>query len=667
MRTYDCHRLLLPLQGVMIACLLLLSPAVASDPNYYEPGVDPGVGFNLISWWNYGATGTTVWENAVQSIHDAGFDEVSISPVRFVTLGSGSIATTSSQGPELNHIAAGITRAKSLGMRVTVNPFVEPAGFSMWRGFYDPTPGSGEWTTFWDDYEQYLSDVAVVAEANGADSMTVGTELRAITQNSGNNSKWNSVISTVNSNFTGSLGYAANWDNYQNSNLSNVMWEHPSIDYIGIDSYFTNLLSNSQADASGSYPNATFIDDVETAWNNKLDNEILPFAAGRKAGSGMPVEFTEVGYLPYNRTTVNPQNSIGSIDEDEQNMAYEGLMRALDGRGSEFLAAHIWNWGMPGTGGNLWDMGVSGSEPHANNVQTSQWLSDFVTTPLPPDPNDPPPPAGGTEVLYSFENDLQGFQFPGFSGSTSTLAQVTGTGNTDGNGAMSITKSDDDWTWDAEVVMSGDQLQAMLDAIDDDIDNYNLEIDVTYVATDLPAGLTDMDMHISFQSTPGSEWGQAFPFADIGGPTNQTFTVEIPLNSLDNSSTLVSGITGLDFHIGFDGIWPNGNSATVYIDRIALTDTTFVGEDADFDGNGRVDGLDFLALQEGLGIASGATLAQGDANGDGAVDGLDLAIWETQYGTVGQTAASAAVPEPSSVLLLLFGYICCSRRNGGWS
>lgn len=659
MPTLVSRRWILSLYGT-VAGWLLLASTVQADPNYYEPGVDPGVGFNLISWWNYGATGPTVWENAVQSVYDAGFDEVSISPVRFVTLGSGSIATTSSQGPELSHIAAGITRAKSLGMRVTVNPFVEPAGFSMWRGFYDPTPSSGEWTTFWNDYEQYITDVAVVAEANGADSMTVGTELKAITQNSGNNAKWSSVISAADSNFSGSLGYAANWDNYQNANLTNTIWENSAIDFAGIDSYFTGLLSNGQADASGTYPNSTFIDQVETAWNDKLDNEILPFTASRKSGAGMPVEFTEIGYLPHNRTAVNPQGQSQPVDRDEQNMAYEGLMRALDGRGDVFLAAHIWNWGMPGTGGNLWDMGISGSEPHADNVQSSQWLSSFVSTPVPPDPNEPPPPAGGTEVLYSFENSVEGFYYPNFeSEPPSILASVNGVGETDGDHSLAITKPTSTWTWDARVQLSGDQLQALQDAVTQGAEDFLLKMDVSYVASDLPGGLSNLGMHVSFDTSPGG-WEQLNgPFAEINGPTNQTFRVEIPLDSFPN---MTGSLSTAALNLGFAGSF--SGDATFYIDRIALTDTTFVPENADFDGNGRVDGLDFLALQAGLGIASGATLSQGDANGDGAVDHADLAIWESQYGNV---SGIAAVPEPTSVLILIAGCALIPFRMNGRS
>ena len=187
-----------------------------------------------------------------------------------------------------------------------------------------------------------------------ADSMTVGTELKALTLNAGNNANWTSVINAANAAFSGTLGYAANWDEYSFNNVKNTIWEHPAIDFIGIDSYFQNLLTNSQADASGSYPNSSFISQVENAWNNKLDTEILPFAAARKGGAGMPIEFTEIGYLPRNRTTVTPQGDSQPLDANEQNMAFEGFIRALNGRqaSDQFLATHIWQWDMPGSGGS---------------------------------------------------------------------------------------------------------------------------------------------------------------------------------------------------------------------------------------------------------------------------------------------------------------------------
>ena len=96
-------------------------------------------------------------------------------------------------------------------------------------------------------------------------------------------------------------------------------------------------------------------------------------------------------------------------------------------------------------------------------------------------------------------------------------------------------------------------------------------------------------------------------------------------------------------------------------------------EDADFDGDGDVDGNDFLAWQGGFGINDGsAGLDDGDANGDGNVNAADLAIWSGQFGSSGLAAAAVnAVPEPASVSLLGFAAVVSSlfirRRNTKWS
>lgn len=105
--------------------------------------------------------------------------------------------------------------------------------------------------------------------------------------------------------------------------------------------------------------------------------------------------------------------------------------------------------------------------------------------------------------------------------------------------------------------------------------------------------------------------------------------------------------------------------------------------EADFDGDNDVNGDDFLAWQRGAGMTSGATKADGDANGDQAVDSEDLALWEADYGTEGITGtgvltagdvvyvtsfadATAAVPEPSSVLIVgvgLLGLLAGGRHS----
>ena len=75
-------------------------------------------------------------------------------------------------------------------------------------------------------------------------------------------------------------------------------------------------------------------------------------------------------------------------------------------------------------------------------------------------------------------------------------------------------------------------------------------------------------------------------------------------------------------------------------------------DDADFDGDGDVDGSDLLTWQRGLGLSGGAaTVAAGNANGDTVIDGADLAVWRSQYGSA--VPAVGAVPEPAAAWMAL--------------
>ncbi len=383
-----------------VAATLCTLHVARANPAVYEPATDPGIGFNLIAW---SGSSTSNWTNAINALYAAGFREVSISPVRSVQNGTGII----SQGgyPPLTSVRAGVERASQLGMRVTLNPFVEVPGLS-WRAYYNPTPGSAEADTFWPQYQSYLVSVAQIAEEFHVASMNLGTEMKGLDQNAGNAANWSSVIDAVDATFQGQLGYAANWDSYQDPNTTSSIWENPAIDYIGIDSYFSNTLSNyyrylnpgangsqvnngvnAWVDGSGSYPDESFIDLMTAAWNYRLDTEILPFAAARKDGAGMPVAFTEVGYQNYNRTAKTPQGESGAVDSDEQKMAFYGLIRALDGRKEEFQAMHIWQWWMSGSDGSTWNIDPTLPANQPQQVPIGQWLSGFVQNVLPGDFN----------------------------------------------------------------------------------------------------------------------------------------------------------------------------------------------------------------------------------------------------------------------------------------
>ena len=94
------------------------------------------------------------------------------------------------------------------------------------------------------------------------------------------------------------------------------------------------------------------------------------------------------------------------------------------------------------------------------------------------------------------------------------------------------------------------------------------------------------------------------------------------------------------------------------IDEVRVSDTALLpnqflflavdgpAEDADFDGDGDVDGNDLLIFQRGVGTVG--TPTTGDANGDSIVDGDDLTIFRNQFGMTSASAAAAAIPEPAT-------------------
>jgi len=108
----------------------------------------------------------------------------------------------------------------------------------------------------------------------------------------------------------------------------------------------------------------------------------------------------------------------------------------------------------------------------------------------------------------------------------------------------------------------------------------------------------------------------------------------------------------------------------VWFDNASLVRLTNTAppENADFNGNGFVDGADFLIWQRNFGSTTPGT--SGDANSDGAVDGVDLAIWRNKFGSPAALVATVGVPEPGACLLAAAGLVtvmACRRRPLGKS
>jgi len=162
------------------------------------------------------------------------------------------------------------------------------------------------------------------------------------------------------------------------------------------------------------------------------------------------------------------------------------------------------------------------------------------------------------------------------------------------------------------------------------------------------------------------------PLADIlsmtslpsaGAGTGYTIEIVVPLASIDTQDGVgfTAATTGdtlkFDFEVGdndanvsnqdaFFMFWntldQSNFGAGEAVWEVDLELTAAPGQDGDFDGDLDVDGADFLEWQRG-GSPNGATAG-------------DLAEWEANFGTPAPLAAAVgAVPEPTSVVLFLFG------------
>lgn len=121
---------------------------------------------------------------------------------------------------------------------------------------------------------------------------------------------------------------------------------------------------------------------------------------------------------------------------------------------------------------------------------------------------------------------------------------------------------------------------------------------------------------------------------------NRSLTHTAPAGSVEARLVLVFSQPGLD-------------GGALHID-----DVDFLNLDlefnADANGDGDVDGADFLTWQRNVGRNDATSVASGDYNYDGIVDGDDFAVWLNNYGGNSALSASATqVPEPSSALLAI--------------
>lgn len=141
---------------------------------------------------------------------------------------------------------------------------------------------------------------------------------------------------------------------------------------------------------------------------------------------------------------------------------------------------------------------------------------------------------------------------------------------------------------------------------------------------------------------------------------NHTYAFEIWGNSLTgafNPQRLANGSPGgTNSYAPGDSYFAENSSLTTPRNRpqtssrdmfIAIYEA--IPPQPDFDGDGDVDGADFVAWQTNFPMEIGAGLAEGDSDADGDVDGADFAAWQASFPA--SSPGVAPVPEPQAMIL----------------
>lgn len=266
-----------------------------------ESAVHPSVGY-----------GTPAGRAALVEAAAMGASWVAVTPFgRVWDLSGGGVDMTFEAPLDENTAAVRqtIADAHELGLRVLVVPhlWVETGG---WRALIDPKDDAG-WSRWASSYERFLLHWSEVAEAEHADMLSVGVELRSWVTTPRAPS-FQRIIAKVRGRYNGLLTYSANWDDVATTTILG------DVDVIGVNAFYPLTDREGATDAmllDGGRKVAAQLRELASEWRK-------------------PVLLTEMGYTnrldPALRPWEWPDGMVNvTLDEEAQARAFRALLAPL--------------------------------------------------------------------------------------------------------------------------------------------------------------------------------------------------------------------------------------------------------------------------------------------------------------------------------------------------
>jgi HD-GYP domain-containing protein (c-di-GMP phosphodiesterase class II) len=279
-------------------------------------GSPPGQGANITAYTRdaYRSPAAT---QALDRLHDDGIRRVAIVTTWYMTAPTDSaVAPDPRRTPGDAALAQLIREARARGLSVLLKPQVDVRDGSF-RGEIQPQDPDAWFAS----YEEMISHYAALAESSGADALTVGVELRSLSDDI---TGFDAVIAAARRRFDGTLTYAANWDEAELV----PFWSR--LDAVGVDAYYPLARRPGATEAA-----------LVAAWK-----PIVARLGRLSRAADRPVMLTELGYAARPDAAVDPSgagDSDGPLDTQAQETAYRAALAAWSGV-SWLRGIYWWDW-----------------------------------------------------------------------------------------------------------------------------------------------------------------------------------------------------------------------------------------------------------------------------------------------------------------------------------
>ncbi len=219
------------------------------------------------------------------------------------------------------------------GFKVMFKPHItllDPSN-GIWRSDIKMT-SEEDWDLWFKQYETYILSCAEIAEKLNFEQFCIGTELNTsiITKPE----KWFTLIEKVRSVYSGSLTYAANWND---DLLGTKIWQE--LDFIGLQAYFPIAEHKNPS-----------LQELEQGWQKHSRTLEELHEKFQK-----PILFTEIGYKTTTDAAVTPWewNTFSNqfykkVSKKNQALCYQAFFNTIWTQ-PWFVGVHIWEWQTQGT------------------------------------------------------------------------------------------------------------------------------------------------------------------------------------------------------------------------------------------------------------------------------------------------------------------------------